>query len=292
MRSGLKRVFVLLALLTTSCWAQAPQGTPYRNFSSMAVFEAFAKAYPERVTLKHPLDGPQIIVGGRGFRWAEGRVLAVESADHWSEYAPQTFYEYPSEVIDVAAWPPERLALAEERLADRVSANLKRDPSFFDALWDIHDRRSADAAQRKVSFLGLQVTVHKAIREPLARVEQRLAKVRANDPVLDAFLKGLRRLEGYNWRDIAGTQSRSNHAYGTAIDLIPRSYGGRNPYWLWAPQDSPGWYRTAWSRRWQPDPELVRAFEAEGFVWGGKWLLFDTIHFEYRPEIFILNGLR
>jgi hypothetical protein len=27
-------------------------------------------------------------------------------------------------------------------------------------------------------------------------------------------------------------------------------------------------------------------------VWGGKWMLFDTIHFEYRPEILILSGLR
>jgi hypothetical protein len=23
-------------------------------------------------------------------------------------------------------------------------------------------------------------------------------------------------------------------------------------------------------------------------VWGGKWLFFDTMHFEYRPEIFNL----
>jgi hypothetical protein len=37
---------------------------------------------------------------------------------------------------------------------------------------------------------------------------------------------------------------------------------------------------------------VVRYFEDEGFVWGGKWLMFDTIHFEYRPEILVLNGLR
>jgi hypothetical protein len=33
----------------------------------------------------------------------------------------------------------------------------------------------------------------------------------------------------------------------------------------------------------------VRAFESHGFVWGGKWLFFDTIHFEYRPELLLLS---
>ena len=38
------------------------------------------------------------------------------------------------------------------------------------------------------------------------------------------------------------------------------------------------------------DPDIVEAFEAEGFVWGGKWRFWDAVHFEFRPEILILNG--
>jgi peptidoglycan L-alanyl-D-glutamate endopeptidase CwlK len=34
--------------------------------------------------------------------------------------------------------------------------------------------------------------------------------------------------------------------------------------------------------------EIVRIFEKHGFVWGGKWYHYDTMHFEYRPEI-VLN---
>jgi hypothetical protein len=34
---------------------------------------------------------------------------------------------------------------------------------------------------------------------------------------------------------------------------------------------------------------VITAFEHQGFVWGGKWLFFDMMHFEYRPEIFILS---
>jgi hypothetical protein len=34
-----------------------------------------------------------------------------------------------------------------------------------------------------------------------------------------------------------------------------------------------------------PQP-VVDAFEGEGFYWGGKWLFFDNMQFEYRPELF------
>ncbi len=30
---------------------------------------------------------------------------------------------------------------------------------------------------------------------------------------------------------------------------------------------------------------VVDAFEAEGFIWGGRWKHYDTMHFEYRPEL-------
>jgi peptidoglycan LD-endopeptidase CwlK len=31
--------------------------------------------------------------------------------------------------------------------------------------------------------------------------------------------------------------------------------------------------------------EIVKIFEANGFIWGGKWWHYDTMHFEYRPEL-------
>lgn len=285
-------LLTLASTLTASLPAQSIAGFPTRFLSPDAVFRAFETAYPGLVAARNPLEGPTIVVGGKSFSWAEGRLLPFENRRGWVEYAPHSFYEYPREVPDVAGWSPEKLAQAEARLADRVATNLKRDPAFFDALWGIHNRGTADAAQRKIVFLGMTVSVHKQLIEPLRRVQSKLETARATDPSLDGFLKGLRRLEGYNWRDIAGTQSRSNHAYGTAIDIIPRTYGGKYPYWLWVAQEADGWYRQAWKHRWQPHPTLVNAFEDEGFVWGGKWLLFDTIHFEYRPEILILNGLR
>ena len=31
--------------------------------------------------------------------------------------------------------------------------------------------------------------------------------------------------------------------------------------------------------------EIVAVFERHGFIWGGRWAHYDTMHFEYRPEL-------
>lgn len=289
----MRTLALLLAVVSAGAPSLAGQATPEsQRFSQDEILGALEQAYPGWVTLRHDAGTAVLTVGGKDFVWAEGRLLPPDQAQHWADYAPQPFYPYPGQTPDVASWSDQRVSDAETRLADRRLAAPRRESGFFDTLWGVHDRGSADAAQQRVNFLGLRVTVHKSLAAPLARIQTRLQAERLTDPTLDSFLNGLAELDGFNWRAIAETQSRSNHAYGAAIDLIPRNYGRKNPYWLWAPQEKPGWYRTAWARRWVPHPSVVQAFEDEGFIWGGKWLLFDTIHFEYRPEILVLNGLR
>lgn len=78
----------------------------------------------------------------------------------------------------------------------------------------------------------------------------------------------------FNWRPIAGTNRYSAHSFGIAID-INTSY---SDYWLW---DKSTTYRN------QIPMEIVQVFEKYGFIWGGKWYHYDTMHFEYRPELFV-----
>ncbi len=83
----------------------------------------------------------------------------------------------------------------------------------------------------------------------------------------------------FNWRPIAGTDRLSMHAYGAAIDPNAELGG----YWLWtgAAEGEVGEYDN------RLPPELVRAMERRGFIWGGKWHHFDGMHFEYRPELIL-----
>lgn len=83
----------------------------------------------------------------------------------------------------------------------------------------------------------------------------------------------------FYWRQVRGANRQSAHSYGIAID-INTDY---SDYWLWK---YPGKEETAEIKYVNRIPlEIVEVFEKHGFVWGGRWYHFDTMHFEYRPEI-------
>lgn len=125
---------------------------------------------------------------------------------------------------------------------------------------------------RTGTFFGQTVRMEARALAALQRVEARLAPAVARQPQLRAYLKSA---GGFLWRGIAGEAGRlSPHAFGIAIDLSPR----KAPYWRWSrvfPHPLQASYPSA----------IVTAFEAEGFVWGGKWHEYDIMHFEFRPEI-------
>ncbi|MFN0217852.1 MAG: M15 family metallopeptidase [Hyphomicrobium sp.] len=83
---------------------------------------------------------------------------------------------------------------------------------------------------------------------------------------------------GYVCRDIAGTRMPSAHGYGIAVDIALK----RSHYWRWGRRDD----RTAPVYRNAIPMEIVAIFERHGFIWGGRWKHYDTMHFEYRPELF------
>ncbi len=80
---------------------------------------------------------------------------------------------------------------------------------------------------------------------------------------------------GYAARAIAGTREKSPHAYGIAVDVGASTCGD---YWRWSSPSTPKYKN-------RMPLEIVEVFEANGFIWGGKWSAFDTMHFEYRPEL-------
>ncbi|MEJ8554391.1 M15 family metallopeptidase [Tepidibacter sp. Z1-5] len=78
----------------------------------------------------------------------------------------------------------------------------------------------------------------------------------------------------FNYRVISGTSRLSPHSFGIAIDLA----SDKSDYWKWASKE-------AGQNRLKSYPSnLVRIFENNNFIWGGKWKHFDILHFEYRPE--------
>jgi len=83
----------------------------------------------------------------------------------------------------------------------------------------------------------------------------------------------------FTWRNIAGTTRHSMHSYGMTIDINTQY----SDYWQWACKCTDENVAVPYKNR---IPQLiVDIFERHGFIWGGKWYHYDTMHFEYRPEL-------
>lgn len=94
------------------------------------------------------------------------------------------------------------------------------------------------------------------------------------DKLPEEYMKYLKHVDGtYYYRKIAGTERLSAHSYGIAIDLDTKY----SSYWRWD---------KAYQFKNEIPQKIVDIFEKYGFVWGGRWYHYDTMHFEYRPEMF------
>jgi hypothetical protein len=252
---------------------------------------AIAAAYPDRVEEVAFTDGEWAVrIDGRWFYWADARLLTEDLRPRKDEFTPLRFYRYYRGPLRIREVPPafeERLrSILEERRSDPPV----RHPGFQDALYGFSSLAEAEATMVDVEFLGHGTRVHPIAVEALARVEADVREAAEIDPEVAAFVRGLDTVEAFHWRNIAGTRARSFHSYGVAVDLIPRSYGGDFGYWLWAAQAGiEEWWALGEDDRYSMPQPVIDAFERHGFVWGGKWLFFDPIHFEYRPEVFILS---
>lgn len=83
----------------------------------------------------------------------------------------------------------------------------------------------------------------------------------------------------FNWRSVRGAKRMSAHAYGIAFDIaVPYS-----DYWQWATGSNDEFREIPYKNRFPR--KIVEIFEKHGFIWGGAWYHYDTMHFEYRPEL-------
>jgi D-alanyl-D-alanine carboxypeptidase len=129
----------------------------------------------------------------------------------------------------------------------------------------------------KVRFFGLRWPFHERAELPLQKVVERLSEIIKRDSSVRRFVDPIGGT--FTWRKIKRTKALSAHSFGIAIDLNPTL----SHYWRWKPKGE------AWVWRNKIPQSVVDAFEAEGFIWGGRWQHFDTMHFEYRPELLSPN---
>ena len=221
-------------------------------------------------------DDIVFLLAGQAIHFQEGRMLAEEHLDR-QDRCDSIFYRYSLTPLSEPVLPSGGPV--------RFCSDLQ------EALWG----RGEDQIRGQASpttFLGRRMFLNDLAVQALDEVEQDVLSLSATDPAVASWIEDVKIAYSFIDRGIAGTGTRSQHAWGLAVDLVPTSYDGLQVYWRWTRAwNRNGWHSTPLEQRWSPPAVVVEIFESHGFLWGGKWAHFDNIHFEYRPEILEYNRL-
>ncbi len=204
------------------------------------------------------------------FYYADGKILSnVNSTNHGSY-----FYNYNRNLINNSV-----MTLFPH------SINYE----FLDYLYG-NDRIEIESSFELVNIFGKKRPFNKKnnaslnLKKAVIEIVE-LAKV---DASVNQWIKKLHTISTYSPRSVAAMSRKSMHSYGIAIDFITKNKA-QSRYWLWDSYFYPNWsdYRLSENKHNQTiiPNDIIGIMEKHGFVWGGKWDLYDIMHFEYRPEI-------
>ena len=124
----------------------------------------------------------------------------------------------------------------------------------------------------------VQFTNVNGAADQLKKVAAELAKY----PELKKYLKSS---GTFYWRTVRGAKRQSAHSYGIAFDIGV----DHSDYWLWKNKGAGETAKIKYANR--IPRQIVEIFRKHGFIWGGAWYHYDTMHFEYRPEILKYAGM-
>jgi hypothetical protein len=225
--------------------------------------DALVRSYPDQIT-GHDAEF-LILKNGRKFRISDGR----------TNKSFRELLENPD--VDDMFYSAYPRGAGPKQPETNIDPGRVRFEPLFVAMYGDCNRNEVVRHLRPIDWLPkhgggkVMVTTVNGVASALEKVSREL------DELPDNLVKYLVPASGtYNCRRIAGSRARSMHAYGAAIDINTRFAD----YWRWVSDD-----RTPIRWRNRVPIQIVRIFEKHGFIWGGYWYHFDTMHFEYRPEL-------
>jgi hypothetical protein len=270
-----KHLFLIIFLIAFPTFASAE---PYRQYcqqttnpANVAVnrdeipagLQRLLKAYPDH--LKSATSNALI--------WKDGSETIYDAGVKHENY--DHLLNFPSLFDQLSmAYPIGALKTPPEKNFD--PGRVRYEP-FFQKMYgknesEVRAKLTAIAWMPNTVNKKILITTVNGVHEKLQAVSNEL------DNLPPQLKKYVTELGGtFNWRPIAATNRLSPHSYGIAIDINVKF----SNYWQW---ENPNPNANLPYKNKIP-MEIVTIFEKHGFIWGGKWYHYDTMHFEYRPEL-------
>ena len=245
------RGFALATVLVAGFWGPA-------RAADLAALDALIHAYPEQLA---GYDANDLIWrDGTRMPLSDGRLdKSFEEMLRGGSIFDQIRLSYPAGTSAAA-------------LAPQGDPGRVRNRRFFDKMYG--SCWKGEVGPRLVPVVWLPRSWGRTVE--ITSVNGIVAKLAQVSEELDALPPAIKRYAyppagTYNCRTVADTGEPSMHSWGAAIDIN----AARAAYWLW-PRAAAADILPA---------QIIDIFERHGFIWGGKWLHYDTMHFEYRPEL-------
>lgn len=264
--------FVLCGCINIQCNAQhepkngvgeAPTGMPDPEAINLPPDGArrLIAAYPDFISGYE--DGQLVLTDGTRMIYDDGREKTFE--EKLDDADPEDMFAFD---YDQTATEPEYL---QDAGRSRCEALFKK----------MYGNSEAQVRQHliRVPWFGEQVlfTNVNGAADSLRAVAADIAA----DPDFATLKPYLKSSGTFLWRKVRGANRQSAHSYGMTID-IGVSYAD---YWLWKNPGKGETDRIVYANRFPH--VLVQIFERHGFIWGGRWYHYDTMHFEFRPEFLV-----
>lgn len=219
-------------------------------------FLALLQSYPDNI--KEIKDNYVILASGEKLVYDDGKVKDfLERLDNSD--IEDMFYDV--------------YALPEPEPKFQFDPGRSRSENLYKAMYG----KSAAEVQKKlvaVDWFGqkVQFTSVNGAADSLRAVAKEIAKY----PELKPYLKSS---GTFYWRPVRGAKRMSAHSYGIAFDIGV----DKSDYWQWNSGSNDENKKVKYANR--IPRQIVDIFQKHGFIWGGAWYHYDTMHFEFRPEL-------
>jgi peptidoglycan LD-endopeptidase CwlK len=224
----------------------------------------FLRAYPE--SLAGYRDNKLILRSGSELVFDDGRSKTYEELLSDPDPQDELAQAYPIGPSSYAA-PPMNFDPGRFRCAKLFMA------MYGASAKEVESHLTSITWLPRSTHQSVRITTINGVDKKLSAISEELEQLPAETKKYVSKVGG-----AFIWRRIAGSEQLSAHSFGIAIDINPDF----SDYWRWNGQrDQESRYRN------RIPHEIVEIFERHGFIWGGKWYHYDTMHFEYRPELLL-----
>lgn len=208
---------------------------------------------------------------GNRLRWKDGTEMIFDDGVKNKNF--ETLLNSPDLEDQMSMTYPAGPSFRPPPQKNEDPGRVRYEPFFM----KMYGNSAAAVSGKLVAVRWLPRTVNTSLR--ITTVNRVNEKLQAVSDELDVLPGGLKKYlnpaaGSFYWRTVRGEKRLSAHSFGIAVDVNVK-YGN---YWQW---DSDLSYKN------RIPTEIAEIFERHGFIWGGKWYHYDTVHFEYRPELLI-----